>query len=376
MFGININHLTILKLVKLTKTKDKNMKKMLLTTALVGSLVSGISAANAETKVSGNLAIAYYAMGNEGTVSSTSKPYNGFGTESQINISNSGTLSNGMKYAAGFSWEIDGGETLGGGGGTAASSKASTEGTYIEFINGGTTIGVGADRIANLDGTGSNFVGFGYRQISGAWTSITNSSYGDAYSQFGVYGSQKFDGGTIALVYTPNNGAGNLTTDDIGFSASKATVDAGPSAFTVGFNGDLGVKGLGVKLGYVSSGKTLATGKDDTANVMALSYQMGATKVGINRGVLTVGSTSEDKTTMEYGIAQTLSDAASIGLAYTVSDSNLKSSKPKDEKIWTASVGYNLGPVALTVQYKTATDIGGVAAQDATQLGLYLGTKF
>jgi hypothetical protein len=351
------------------------MKKMLLTTALVGSLVSGISAANAETKVSGNLGISYYAMSNDGSASTNATPYNGFGTESQINISNSGTLSNGMKYAAGFSWEIDGGETLGAGGGTAASSKAATEGTYIEFINGGTTVGVGADRIANLDGTGSNFVGWGYRQISGAYTSITNTTYNDAYSQFGVYGSQKFDGGTLSLVYTPNNGAGNLSTDDIGFSAAKTTIDAGPSAFTVGFNGDLGVKGLGVKLGYVSSGKTLAAGKDDTGNVVALSYQMGATKVGINRGTVTVGQTSEDKTTTELGIAQTLSDSTSIGLAYTRSDSSL-ATKPNDEKIWTAAVGYNLGPVALTVQYKTATDIGGVAAQDASQLGLYLGTKF
>lgn len=351
------------------------MKKMLLTTALVGSLVSGISAANAETKVSGNLGISYYAMSNDGATSSSAVPYNGFGTESQINISNSGTLSNGMKYAAGFSWEIDGGETLGAGGGTAASSKAATEGTYIEFINGGTTVGVGADRIANLDGTGSNFVGWGYRPIGGAYSSITNTSYGDAYSQFGVYGSQKFDGGTLSLVYSPNNGAGNLATDDIGFSASKTSIDAGPSAFTVGFNGDLGVKGLGVKLGYVSSGKTLASGKDDTGNVVALSYQMGATKVGINRGTITVGTTSEDKTTTELGIAQTLSDSTSIGLAYTRSDSSL-ATKPNDEKIWTAAVGYNLGPVALTVQYKTATDIGGIAAQDASQLGLYLGTKF
>lgn len=343
---------------------------MLLTTALVGSLVSGVSAVNAETKVSGNLAISYYATGNEGTVSATSKPYNGFGTESQINISNSGTLSNGMKFAAGFSWELDGGETLGAGGGTAASSKSATEGTYIEFINGGTRVGVGADRIANTDGAGMNFVGFGYRQISGMWTSITNAGYNDAYSQFGIYGEQKFDGGAIAVVYTPNNAAGNLSTDDIGYSASKATIDSGPSAYTVGFNGDLGVKGLGIKLGYAKSTATSPAFKDDTGQVAGVSYQMGATKVGILRGKTETANV--EKTTTEAGIAQTLSDSTSIGLTYTKTDGSA-STAIENEVIWTASVGYNLGPVALTVQYKQANDIGGVAGQDATQLGMYLG---
>ena len=88
------------------------MKKILLTTALVGSLVSGMSVANAQTKVSGNLGISYFATSNE-TSSVNSLSYNGFGTESQINLSSSGDLNNGMKYAAGFSWEIDGSETLG-----------------------------------------------------------------------------------------------------------------------------------------------------------------------------------------------------------------------------------------------------------------------
>ena len=125
------------------------MKKILLTTALVGSLVSGISAANAETKISGNLGISYFATANESNVNiNTDRSYNGFGTESQINIANSGDLNNGMKYAAGFSWEIDGGESLGGAGGD--NGKASTEGTYIEFISGATAFGVGADRDTSL----------------------------------------------------------------------------------------------------------------------------------------------------------------------------------------------------------------------------------
>ena len=352
------------------------MKKMLLTTALVGSLVSGISSANAEVKtsVTGNLAISYFAAGSDST-SQTSKSYNGFGTESQINLAGTGDLNNGLKYAAGFSWEIDGGESLGSGTGTAANAKSGTEGTYIEFINGKTVVGVGADRVANLDGIGSNFVGFGYRYISGIYTSIANTTYNDAYNQFGVYAKQGFDGGSFAVVYTPNSGATNAVTDDIGVSSAKSTVDAGPSSFTVGFQGDLGVKGLGVKAGYASETKLAAGYKDNTGNVVSVDYQMGATKVGLTRGTTTNGYTNEDRTTLEAGIAQALSDTTSVGLAYTRTDSNL-AAKPENEVIVTASVGYNMGPVALTLQYKDSRDTGGVAGQDATQLGMYLGTKF
>jgi len=61
------------------------MKKIMLTTALVGSLVS---AASAQTTVSGNLAIGYYATSkdNSNAQTTTAKSYNGFANESQINF--------------------------------------------------------------------------------------------------------------------------------------------------------------------------------------------------------------------------------------------------------------------------------------------------
>ena len=352
------------------------MKKMLMTTALVGSLVSGISAANAATSVSGNLAISYWATANDAAAGTGSKSYNGFGTESQINLSGSGDLNNGIKYAAGFSWELDGGEYLGSGLGASieASGKAATEGTYIEFINGGTTLGVGADRVANLDGTRSNYVGFGYARISGIHSSIAQTSYNDAYNQFGFYGKQNVGVGTVAIVYTPNHGAGNLAADDIGVSTAKTTIDAGTSAFTLGFQGDLGVKGLGVKVGYSSAEKANAADKDTTGQVISIDYQMGATKVGVTRGS-TEASTGIENTSTEVGIAQSVSSTTSIGLAYTKADTN-RAGYPESEKIWTASVGYNMGPVALTMQYKKATDMNGTSGQDASQLGMYLATKF
>ncbi len=77
--------------------------KLLVTTALVGGLLTGSSFA--QTTVTGDLALTYNALikKTSGGVSTR-----GVGRESQINIQNKGKLNNGMDYAAGFSLEFDG----------------------------------------------------------------------------------------------------------------------------------------------------------------------------------------------------------------------------------------------------------------------------
>ena len=354
------------------------MKKILFTTALVGSLVSGISAANAETKISGNLGISYFATANESNVNiNTDRSYNGFGTESQINIANSGDLNNGMKYAAGFSWEIDGGETLTQAGG------ASTEGTYIEFISGATTFGVGADRDASLDGLGVNFVGFGYRTISGVGTStssvatganssITNSSYGTNNS-FGFYANQKVAGGTVGVNYIPNTG--HVATQDIANGATKANIDGGESYYSATYKAS--VSGFDIHAG-VNSTTGVSTFSDQEGRGISLAYTMGKTKVGASYGELdksvAAGAAKNQNDTTEIGIAHAVSDNTSVGLTYTTTDSSLAGKT--EEEIYTASVGYNLGAVSIQIQLKDAQDIAGTAGLDAQQIGMYVGTKF
>ncbi len=78
--------------------------KLLLSTALIGSMVAG-ELAIAQTTVTGNLAITYNAL-NKKLPSGLST--RGLGRESQLNIQNKGKLNNGMDYAAGFSLEFDG----------------------------------------------------------------------------------------------------------------------------------------------------------------------------------------------------------------------------------------------------------------------------
>jgi len=79
------------------------MKKTI-TTALTSSLIAlGASSAIAQTTISGNLDLSYQAVSAD-TATVTGNSYRGFGKESQINLANKGKLSNGIDYAAGFSW--------------------------------------------------------------------------------------------------------------------------------------------------------------------------------------------------------------------------------------------------------------------------------
>jgi len=351
------------------------MKKILLTTALVSSLVSVMSAANAATTVSGNLAISYFATSND-TSSATTGSYNGFGTESQINFSSSGDLNNGMKYAAGFSWEIDGGEALGGvssgSGLTHDAAGAPTEGTYIEFITGSTTFGVGADRDTSIDGLGVNFAGFGYRAISGVGTSITGAGYGTDAS-FGFHANQKFDGGSLGVAYVPNTG--RLVKQDIANGASKSTIDGGESYYSATYKGKIG--GLELVAG-VNKTNGKATYSDADAMGGSIAYAMGKTKLGISYGEtessVAAGSARVKNQTTEVGIAHAVSDNTTVGLTYTTSDTS--TANTTEEEIITASVGYNLGAVSVQLQYKDASAIGGTSGTDAQQLGMYIGTKF
>ena len=103
-----------------------------LTTALVGSMLTlGVSSAVAQTTVSGNLDLSYNAVSSNAFGGS----YRAVGRETQINIANKGKLSNGMDYAAGFSWESDGGEALGSGGtSTGDGANGTNENVYIDFF--------------------------------------------------------------------------------------------------------------------------------------------------------------------------------------------------------------------------------------------------
>jgi hypothetical protein len=155
------------------------MKKLLLTSALVGSTLLA-SNAIAQTTVTGNLNISYKTASLDKATSQINGG-RGFGNEQQINIQNKGKLNNGMDYAAGFSIENDGTQT----------GTLFNENIYIDFIAGNTTFTVGADHIQNSDRTLASGIGLEAQDLAlgagGTSNFVTNvgSNVAQSYG-FGV----------------------------------------------------------------------------------------------------------------------------------------------------------------------------------------------
>ena len=86
--------------------------KLRLSTAIISSLAGlGLSAAVAQTTVSGNVAMGFIATSTDATTRNGS--FSSMTKETQINVGTKGKLNNGMDYAAGFSIEMDGPDASG-----------------------------------------------------------------------------------------------------------------------------------------------------------------------------------------------------------------------------------------------------------------------
>ena len=98
--------------------------KLLLSSALVGTLVGG-SAAVAQTTITGSLDLTYTNVTARTVAGNVGGSYRGLGRESQLNVQNKGKLNNGIDYAAGFALEFDGNSNYSDTN-TAATTEAST----------------------------------------------------------------------------------------------------------------------------------------------------------------------------------------------------------------------------------------------------------
>ena len=351
--------------------------KLLLSSALLGSLVIG-SFAQAQTTVTGGLIIAHKTQSDMATQAASTRS---MGRESQINIQNKGKLNNGMDYAAGFALEFDGGQT----------QDASNENVYIDIISGDTTFTVGVDHIQNTNRTRGVLVGNDAQDLhngSGLGASAFLQAAGsDPAQSMGAGVVQKTPIGSFSALYVPT--AGNAGLNDL-VTASGATAQAanqqiqgtGESAYEIGFVGDLGVKALSAhaffnKRQQLGVDRGAGTSGDTKGLNIGASYQAGAVTVGYNR------KETENATTLragaeqqqdEFGLAYQLTPNLSVGLNYTKVDSNIAAAV--DAKSTSIAVGYNLGPVAATVQYAKGEDINNTTNTDMDVLYLKLTTAF
>jgi len=355
------------------------MKKILCTTALASTLLVSANAL-AQTTVTGQLDLSFNAKEH----STASKSYRGFGRESQLNIQNKGKLSNGIDYAAGFSWEVDGNEAVGTG--------SFGENTYVDFIFGKTTLTISADHIQNPD--------FEITKLSGGIADVddlmaaaasadgkeslaqihSTQTANSAYSAHGVGIVQDFGVAKASFFYAPNRASGAAASNDS--TGVNTAIDNGNSQMEIMIRGDLGVKGLDA---FIYAGKsesdtpgTAGITNDLEGRKYGLSYNFGQFSVAASQSKVESTSAIEAKTT-SLGAAFAASKEVTIGLIHSKTEADGTSLTSRaatlDEKIKAINVGYNLGPVVINAMYAQGENVGGTA-QDTDALHLNVTTRF
>ena len=398
-------------------------KKLLLSTALVGGMISG-SSAIAQTTVSGSLDLHYRAQKLSNGLNSNE----GLGRETQLNIANKGKLNNGWDYLAGFSLEFDGNQrnpvsgtqdasvyktqtsttTLTTGATsasgitngttsitnltaatttTALSSDAteansiSNENIYIDFINAGsgTTITVGVDHIQNITGSVvPQVMGNTIDNVAvGMGAKATNTMGANPKESigFGIIQAIPTAGLTASAWYAPNNGDFGVRDQ---YNANGAVTGIRNSAYELGLTGAnvAGVKGLSLRYFYNKEEKSTSALTDIEGRSYGVAYQAGAFGIGAEKhtqnrtgGTLT---TDADLTVKTYGVTYAASQNVTLGVTQLRTDTV----GLVKEKITSLQLGYNLGPVAVIAAYSKGDDVGGVAGVDNTEGAIRLSTKF
>ena len=364
------------------------MKKLLLTSALIGSTLVA-SNAFAQTTVTGSLDLAFKAIAEKGSTATGGQSQNGFAKEAQINIQNKGKLSNGWEYAAGFAIEDDGNQT----------SALFNENTFIDLIFGTTTLTVGQDHIQNSDRTAANFLGLPAEDLSNSpvggrkYDKFISSVGSNPKEQFGVGIMQKAGKyGTFSALFVPNNGAAAAGSD---VAADDSVSDLSESAYEIGFAGSLGVAGLNAHAFYneekkngVISSKSLTS--DQVGINIGANYAIGQTSLGYNykyndsgrvgaqAGNAAITGVENNVVGLqkqhEYAIAYAVDKQITIGAQYTKVSTNFETDNDPTSK--SIAIGYNLGALALTAQAAQLRNYSGVAGEDADVLYLRASTVF
>ena len=298
--------------------------KLLLCSALV-SAVALTSGVNAETKVGGNLEQIWKSVSRD----KTDKKINGadaFGSETNISLSSSKELDNGLKASFGFVTE-----------------DGSTDAHYLTIGTDTVAVTVGRDRGDSIDAdvlpyisddiaTVSNYIvdkGAGFTN----GTTAHNADHIDIKANLGV--------ASITARYAPSTTGG--AADDSTTSAD----DAGGSSTEFVIKGNFGVEGLSVLVGQNENTENTSSGEDDKIRKYGASYNFGQFSIGAQKGTVDVGTGANTKTTnTSYGATFAANDNLSVGLYIGKSD---KEGQAKDEESKMIQIGYNLGGIGLEI---------------------------
>ena len=344
------------------------MKNIMNKSFLVGSaLLLSTALVSAQTTVSGNVDIGYKALKSNNTKKDS---YSVMTKETQINLQTKGAAASGWNYAAGFSIENDGTDT--------GAIGTHTENTYIDLINGGTTISLSADHLPNGNYSITNIVG-GVADIDdiaggiAAQTPVMLAGHG-ASASFGIGLIQDFGVAKASFFYAPSGS--NNPGDNDGKTSLSTNTGVLNSFKEVTVRGNMGVKGLdaGVVYNWIESEETTAGQTNDITNyLVSLKYTFA-------NGFALAGELSENETkaglntkTKAIGIGYAVNKDVTIG--YQMAKTDLSTAATPTEKIQGINIGYNLGPVALTAVLVDADDVGATTTTGRDGRAAHIGAS-
>jgi hypothetical protein len=320
--------------------------KLLLTSALVSGLVAFGATAQAETKITGDYKLSYKMASGKDAATAGEQ---GFGRETQINVSKSGELSNGLAYSTGFSFESDGGDTAGASG--ASNVVMSNEGVYLSVTSGDTTILIGQDKAPNMDTDAVARVGEVASTGATSQASKYNRAASTLYGSFGVAVTQKVAGGALTFNYVPQTGDSGANNND------AASNQNSKSGYEVLYKGSLGVEGLTVYAGMNERDLVQSVGNGSerssmTNTAFGVGYNFGNVAIGANVTNVEGATKASEQQTKEIGATLAVSDQVSVGIGRAeTSDEGTTASSSKDEEVTYIQAGYNLGGVKLQASY-------------------------
>ena len=338
---------------------------------LVGSaLLLSTALVSAQTTVSGNVDIGYKAVRSNNTKATS---YAVMTKETQINLQTKGAASGAWSYAAGFSIENDGTDV--------GAIGTHTENTYIDLINGGTTISLSADHLPNGNYSIPNIVG-GVADIDDIAGGIMGQApimlagHG-ASASFGLGVIQDFGVAKASFFYAPSGT--NTPADNDGKTTLSTATGLLNSFKEITVRGNMGVKGLdaGLVYNWIESDQQTAGNTNDVTNyLVSLKYTFA-------NGFALAGELAEAETkagvntkTKAIGIGYAINKDMTIG--YQMAKSDLSTAATPTEKIQGINLGYNLGPVAITAVVVKGDDIGATTStgQDGRAAHIGASVKF
>lgn len=378
-------------MINKSKVVATSLSALLLTTSL----------SSAQTVVSGNLNIGISARSSDAKAVSDTL----MSKEAQINIRNSGNLNvGGGKYVAGFSLEYDGNDHIAGDNGKSTTAAAGTvvgnlngathfENNYIDLIFGNTLISISNDHLKPANQNLTDIIGGPHNVVtitgSAAGTTTTSTEAvrtiadtiltGEKYDNkgFGIGGTQTFPNfGAVSYFYTVNADGSNAMNDTQ--NAFNTLGGGGNSAHSIGFLGNFGVKGLTVHAAYneQQSPQTLAAlNNDQTLTTFGVKYTMGSITVAGDLTDVDYNATAHNYKLKGLGLAYQVDKDIAIGFQHIRSKDSVVT-RPETEKVTGLSLGYSLGPVALTLTGGRVQNANGVATQDGKAVGASLGVTF